>query len=202
MPFKVVPIYYHVWRSMKDRCTNQNSAEYANYGGRGITVCDRWINDYKTFEADMGPRPKGHSIDRIDVNGNYEPSNCRWANKRTQAMNRRSAVYVTVEGKSYRAITLAELAGVKTDTIIYRANKGRPLTEVIHEGRHHFYDVAAMVAGHKAAAAARTHCRNGHLFTEETTHLRKDGGRQCRVCHNEKMRRLNQKKRDALKASA
>lgn len=76
---------------MRERCSNPRYVEYHYYGGRGITVCDRW-NDFAAFLADMGPRLPGHSIDRIDVNGNYEPCNCRWATALQQRHNRRDSL--------------------------------------------------------------------------------------------------------------
>lgn len=92
---------YKVWVEMKLRCCNPRNRGYANYGGRGIMVCERWEHSFESFLADMGERPsKEYSIDRIDVNGNYEPSNCRWATKKEQCNNRRSNINITYNGKT------------------------------------------------------------------------------------------------------
>lgn len=91
------PRTYASWRAMIYRCENEKCRDYPRYGGRGVEVCDRW-HSYPAFLADMGPRPPRTTIDRIDVEGNYEPGNCRWASARTQGNNRRRHRLITRNG--------------------------------------------------------------------------------------------------------
>jgi hypothetical protein len=96
---------------MLKRCRNPNDKQYRNYGGRGITVCDRW-NEYENFHADMGERPEGMTLDRINNDGNYEPSNCRWATRKQQQNNRRVTVRVVFRGESLTYKEISDITGV------------------------------------------------------------------------------------------
>lgn len=90
---------FSTWTDIQTRCYNRNSKGFSNYGGRGILVCDRWLESFENFLADMGPRPSNqHSIERNNVNGNYEPSNCRWATIKDQAGNKRNNIRVEIDG--------------------------------------------------------------------------------------------------------
>lgn len=83
---------YRAWQHMKTRCYNFNAKNYDNYGGRGIEVCERWVDNFKNFLEDMGTRPDGYSLDRIENDGDYEPGNCRWATRTQQNRNSRKVV--------------------------------------------------------------------------------------------------------------
>lgn len=188
MPFKNQHPLYHVWRAMRDRCKNPNNRQWNDYGGRGIKICERW-DDFKTFVSDMGERPPNHSLDRVDNDGDYTPENCRWASRKTQQRNRRNAVFVEVEGRRYRAVELAERAGIKTDTIIERAKRGLPLEKVLSTKK--LLDVSGLARGGQASGAAKqaaTHCVNGHPYDEANTSITKQGWRRCRACHRKRAR--------------
>jgi hypothetical protein len=196
MPFKNPHPLYTVWQSMKARCRNPKSRAWNDYGGRGIAVCTQWENDFHAFVRDMGPRPKGYSLDRIDNDGDYTPENCRWTDRKTQQRNQRRAAYVEIEGRRYRLIELAEKSGHKPDTIKARAALGLSFDQVMcSEIRIGWSGLALGPAAKSRLARERTHCRNGHEFTEANTLYTKEGWKRCRACHNAKMRRLNAAKR-------
>lgn len=104
---------YRAWHQMIQRCVNPNIEHYPIYGGRGIEVCERWRKSFIAFFEDMGVRPKGYSIDRIDTNGNYEPSNCRWADVTTQQSNKRNNTLITMPNGDVVTLTqAAKLSGI------------------------------------------------------------------------------------------
>lgn len=107
---------YKSWARMKTRCENPNYTSYANYGGRGIKVCERW-QQFENFLEDMGEQPEGHSLDRIDVDGDYTPENCRWATREQQDRNRRNNVNITVGDKTMCLADWAKELGVKDATL-------------------------------------------------------------------------------------
>lgn len=116
---------YRAWCHMKERCSNPRVHNYHRYGGRGIRVCDRWLNSFENFLADMGPRPSEmHSLEREDRDGNYEPGNCVWATKRAQALNRRTNRVVEFRGaKRPLTIWCAEL-GLDPKVVSTRLRRG------------------------------------------------------------------------------
>lgn len=122
---------YKVWDGIKYRCNCPRSKNYKNYGGRGIKVCPEWESDYTvfkkwSFENGYDPNaPKGQcTLDRIDVNGDYEPSNCRWATPTQQANNTRRNVHLTYNGETKTIADWARVSGVDRKTIEYRVRNG------------------------------------------------------------------------------
>lgn len=111
---------YYSWQQAKRRCFNVNATQYPHYGGRGITMCDQWRADFSEFLADMGPRPEGHTLDRIDNDGNYEPANCRWATQREQAANQRKSILITKDGVTHCLAEWARIIGISQSSLYGR----------------------------------------------------------------------------------
>lgn len=116
---------YGIWAGIIQRCCNPNSTAYANYGGRGIRVCERWMK-FDAFQDDMGQRPSSeHSIDRIDVNGNYCPENCRWATSEEQCNNKRDTLRITINGETRSATQWANKTGIHPNSVYARIRRGQ-----------------------------------------------------------------------------
>lgn len=117
---------------MKSRCHNPQHSRYAEWGGRGITVCERWRNSFANFLADMGELPSPfHSIDRIDPDGNYEPSNCRWATRSEQQRNRRDSTMLTFKERTQNTYDWADETGLPVYVIHNRLRNGWPVERIL-----------------------------------------------------------------------
>lgn len=122
---------YRLWEGIINRCRCPSDTNYSRYGGRGITVCERWY-DFANFYADMGPRPSSkHSIERRDNNGNYEPENCYWTTKLVQQRNMRSNRLMTYEGRTQCVAAWADESPVSAAVLRYRLFKGWPFADAL-----------------------------------------------------------------------
>lgn len=116
---------YKAWRSMLQRCYYPKTNGFHNYGGRGITVCDKWLHSFEAFLGDVGMAPSSsHSMDRIDVNGNYEPSNCRWASVEEQNANKRLTKFYAINGITKTIRKWSDELGVNWRTVDSRWFRG------------------------------------------------------------------------------
>jgi hypothetical protein len=121
---------FAIWRGMLARCNNPKNKDWSRYGGRGVSVCNRW-HTFENFFSDMGYRPAGLSIDRIDTNGNYEPDNCRWVDMKTQNRNRRSQKLLTHNNKTQCVSAWAEELGITRGTLQSRLSRGLSDSDVL-----------------------------------------------------------------------
>lgn len=119
------------WDAMRQRCLNPNHKSFEDYGGRGILVCERWLDSFENFLEDMGERPQDTTLDRKDTNGNYEPGNCRWATSKTQSNNKRSSRYITFMGLTKTLKEWADAAGISNKTLAYRLANGWEMKEAL-----------------------------------------------------------------------
>jgi hypothetical protein len=123
---------YASWNSMRQRCHNPKAMAYAYYGARGITVCEQWRESFATFLADMGGRPNGHSLERVDNDRGYNPGNCRWATTTDQMRNTRRAVRVTLDGEEMNVTAACAKLGISPQRIYWHTFKhGLPAQEVL-----------------------------------------------------------------------
>lgn len=131
---------YMVWCTMKQRCLNPNNKQYAYYGARGITICEEWMHDYSVFRKwslENGYEDNGKlSIDRINNDGNYEPENCRWVDRITQANNQSTNVIISYNGKTQTLRQWSRETGISAHTLYYRYSSGKATEEIFKK-----YDV-------------------------------------------------------------
>lgn len=124
------PREYSSWLSMRYRCLSPRCKKYSSYGGRGITICDQW-NDFSVFLSDMGDRPEGMTLGRIDNDGPYSPENCRWENPRQQAQNTRKNINLTYNGETKTLSEWARVSGVNAGTVQKRYHAGLPAEKIL-----------------------------------------------------------------------
>lgn len=133
---------YSSWTAMKNRCSDESNSNYHKYGGRGITVCPAWIFSFTAFLRDMGRRPDGKTLERIDVNLGYSKANCTWATPKEQANNKRNTIKVFWRGESLTLSQVAQLESVNRAAIYHRIVKRRmSITEAISDLRNHERDL-------------------------------------------------------------
>lgn len=122
---------YESWKQAKQRCHNPNNPQYPEWGGKGITMCPEWRNDFQTFYAHIGPCPEGLTLDRIDNAGNYEPGNVRWATRKQQIRNRKNTVMLEHAGERLSASDWAERLGVSAGRLKRHVRNGGTLEPFI-----------------------------------------------------------------------
>lgn len=159
------------WYHMVQRCLNPSDKRYARYGGRGITVSERWRDSFEAFLADMGPRPSAsHSIDRIDNDRGYEPGNCRWATPQQQRQNRSDNHYIVAHGQRRTITEWAVLAGLATRSIRVRLQNGWTPERAVTE--------APRIQRSKISGC----CPQGHPYEGRNVRVNRRGARECRAC--------------------
>lgn len=130
---RVHPTTYRTWKNVRARCRNPNNDDYPRYGGRGIKVCARW-DDFALFFADMGPRPDGLTLDRINRDGDYEPVNCRWADKYQQANNRSNNWEITINGVTRTLQQWCNQFNIERTKVRYRLRIGMSPMDALTSG--------------------------------------------------------------------
>jgi hypothetical protein len=115
---------YHIWNGIKNRCLNSKSKDYSRYGAKGITMCKEWANSFEQFYKDMGNRPEGLSIERIDNKKGYSPENCKWADRSTQQRNKSNSLWVEWKGEIKHIMEVAQELGISNGAAHLRYKRG------------------------------------------------------------------------------
>jgi len=159
------------WHGMITRCTNPKSDSWKHYGGRGIKVCARWLR-FQNFIADMGLKPSRlHSLDRVNNNGDYEPSNCRWATTQQQSRNKRTTRLLAHGGHVLPLCEWAERTGIESEAILARLRRGWTIARAL-----------TVPAEPDWRQIEKTHCKRGHAFSGSNLYLDPKGRKACRAC--------------------
>jgi hypothetical protein len=160
---------YVSWQEMKGRCLNKKRDSYPHYGGRGIKVYAPWIKSFSKFLEDMGERPEGKELDRIDTNGNYVPWNCQWSTKKQQNRNTRRTLFISIKGQKKSLAEWCEVLGTSYHSVRARI------------GRYGWDPKEALLSPVLLSMRLRQFCPSGHEYNEANTRT-KDGRRKCRAC--------------------
>jgi hypothetical protein len=163
---------YSIWQNMLNRCRNEKTEAFKNYGGRGIKVCERW-KTLTGFVTDMGEPPTDkHTLERINNDGSYEPGNCRWATHREQCYNKRNTRHFTVDGVTLSVAEWCQRTGLSYSCLFYRIRNGWPKELVF----------GAISAQKFAFRGSEIRCKNGHLYSESNEYRDSRGRRGCKTC--------------------
>lgn len=125
------------WAAMKQRCSNPKNPGYKNWGGRGIKVCDRWLNSFENFHADMGDKPEGMSIERINNDGDYCPENCKWVSHKENCRNTRKCRFVEYNGEKKSLGEWCEILGISRAAVNHRVKLNLTPSELFQKGPRH-----------------------------------------------------------------
>ena len=184
---------YSCWLSMRSRCNSKNNSAYKNYGGRGIIVCDEWKH-FENFLRDVGPRPSpSYSIDRINVNGNYEPGNVRWIIAKEQNKNKRNSVNIEYNGEVHCIAEWARIKNITVPTLTRRYHAGWSIDEKIFKPSKTNYHARTKPERVKKKASFYSRKNTYSLnrsqddFTfEEWEEILKESSGKCYYCHENK----------------
>lgn len=174
---------YNSWKAMKQRCLNSRHIAYKRYGGAGISICPQWNDDFSKFVKDMGERPTGTTLERINNALGYFPENCKWATRMEQSSNTRQNVIVDINGQRKTLSQWSRDENIGVTTLHYRLRCGiSGIALIDHDLDQGKYQ------------KRKTHCPAGHKYTEENTYIN-NGCRKCRECNKlrARIRRNNYK---------